>query len=98
MEVGQKEADVIGHPHSRGVRKLALHQWLHRLPSPHRRGAHVLDDSTEVNAWLELIKWRGAFNELVTFFYDSFAVMAGRAGEFFGLQQGMYDSCGVSVS
>jgi hypothetical protein len=47
---------------------------------------------------LELIKQREAFDELVTFFYDSFAVMASHAGEFFGLQQGMYDSYGVRFS
>ena len=37
-------------------------------------------------------------DELVAFFFDSFVVMVGHAGEFFGLQQGMYDSYRVSVS
>jgi hypothetical protein len=49
--------------------------------------------------WLELIKRRDTFDELVAFFYDSFAMMMmGHVGEFFGLQQGIYDSCGVSAS
>jgi hypothetical protein len=32
-----------------------------------------------------LIKWRGAFDELVAFFYDPFMVMVGRVREFFSL-------------
>lgn len=47
--------------------------------------------------WLELIERRDAFYELVAFFYDSFAVMAGRVGAFFDLQQGLYDSYKVYV-
>lgn len=57
-----------------------------------------MDNGPEADARLELIKRRGAFDELVSFFHDSFAVIAGHAGEFFGLQQGMCDSCGVSVN
>jgi hypothetical protein len=69
-----------------------------QLPSHRQWGTHVLDDGPEVDVWLELIKQRGAFDELVTFFYDSFTVMASHAGEFFGLRQGMYDSYRVRFS
>ena len=57
-----------------------------------------MDDGPKADAWLELIKRRDTFDELVTFFYDSFTVIAGSMGKFFALQQGMYDSYGVSVS
>ena len=43
------------------------------------------------------MKRRGTFDELVAFFYDSFVEMTGRAGEFFGLQQGIYDSYEVRI-
>jgi hypothetical protein len=46
----------------------------------------VLDDGPERDTWLELMKWCGIIDELVTFFYDSFMEMTGHAGEFFGLQ------------
>jgi hypothetical protein len=39
-----------------------------------------------------------AFDELVAFFYDYFAMMTNHAGEFFGLQQGIYDSCEASAN
>lgn len=45
----------------------------------------MLNDGPEVDVWLELMKQRGAFDELVTFFYGSFADMMGHAGEFFSL-------------
>ena len=60
-------------------------------------GGHVLDDGPEADAWLELVKQHGAFDELAAFFYDSFTEMMGHAGMFFGLQQGIYDSCGVRI-
>lgn len=50
------------------------------------RGLYVLDDGPKEDAWLELMKRRGAFNELIAFFYDSFTEMMVRAGVFFGLQ------------
>jgi hypothetical protein len=43
------------------------------------------------------MKWRGAFDELVAFFYDSFMEMTGHMGEFFSLQWGIYDSNEVRV-
>jgi hypothetical protein len=46
----------------------------------------MLNDGPEIDAWLELMKQRDAFDELVAFFYDSFVDMMGRTGEFFGLQ------------
>ncbi|CAD6265834.1 unnamed protein product [Miscanthus lutarioriparius] len=67
------------------------------LPLAPRReegGPHALDDGPVTDAWLELMKQRGAFDELVTFFYDSFGEMTGRTGEFFGLQHGISDSYG----
>ena len=45
----------------------------------------MLDDGPEADAWLELMKRRGAFDELVALFYDSFIEMMGHAGAFFGL-------------
>ena len=39
-------------------------------------------------------KW-GAIDELVAFFYDSLSGMMSQAEEFFGLQQGVYNSCKV---
>ena len=53
--------------------------------APPAGGPHVLDDGPKADTWLELIKWRSTFDELVTFFYDSFTVMACHAGEFFSL-------------
>ena len=38
----------------------------------------MLDDGPKADKWSELIKRRGAFDELVAFFYDSFTVMVGR--------------------
>jgi hypothetical protein len=57
-----------------------------------------LDDGPEADVWLELMKRHGAFDKLVAFFYDSFIEMIGYAGSFFGLQQGIYDSCGVRTN
>jgi hypothetical protein len=37
------------------------------------------------------------FRELVAFFYDSFAEIMRRAGEFFSLQQEIYDSCVIRI-
>ena len=45
----------------------------------------MLDDNPKVDVWLELMKGHDAFNELVAFFYDSFAEMMGHVGTFFGL-------------
>lgn len=58
-------------------------------------GPHALDDGPKADVWLEMMKRRGAFDELVVFFYDSFTEMTGHVGEFFGLQQGIYASYGV---
>jgi hypothetical protein len=55
------------------------------LLTPLTEGPHVLDDGPEANVWSELVQRHGAFDELVSFFYDSFAVMASRTREFFGL-------------
>lgn len=44
-----------------------------------------MDDGPKADAWLELMKRCGTFDELVAFFYDSFTEMTGRVGEFFGL-------------
>ena len=57
-----------------------------------------MNDGLEVDAWLEIMEWRGTIDRMVAFFYNSFAVMVGHASEFFGLQQEMYNSCGVSVN
>jgi len=54
-------------------------------------------DGPEADAWLELMKQCDTFDKLVTIFYDSFTEMTGLAGAFFGLQQGIYDSCGVRI-
>lgn len=53
----------------------------------------MLDDGLETDAWIELIEWRAAFDELVTFFYNSFAAMTRHAGEFFHHQHGLYNTC-----
>ncbi|CAD6333831.1 unnamed protein product [Miscanthus lutarioriparius] len=46
-----------------------------------RGGPHMLDDGPKADTWLELMKWRGAFDELVAFFYDSIAEMMGPYGD-----------------
>lgn len=58
----------------------------------------MLDDGPEANAWLGLMEKRGAIGELVAFFYDSLSSMMGWVEEFFGLQQGVYESCEVHAS
>lgn len=60
-------------------------------------GPHMLNDSLKADAWLELMKWHGTFDELVAFFYDSFAEMTVHAGEFFYHHQGIYDSYEVRI-
>lgn len=44
----------------------------------------MLNDGPEADAWLELMKGRDAFDEMVAFFYDSIE-MTGHVGEFFSL-------------
>lgn len=56
-----------------------------------------MDDGHKMDAWLKVMKRRNAFDELVAFFHDSFVVVMGHVGEFFGLHQQIYYSCGVSV-
>ena len=55
------------------------------FPTPPVGGPHALDDSPKADAWLELMKRRGTFDELVAFFYDSIIEMARHIGAFFGL-------------
>lgn len=57
----------------------------------------MLDDGTEADTRLELMKRHCAVDELVAFFYDSFTEMTGHVGEFFGLHQVIYDSYGVRI-
>ena len=67
------------HPYTRGGRRL----FIDDSTNPHcvvGEGLDILDDGPKVDAWLELMEQRGAFDELVTFFYDSFSLMAGHAG------------------
>lgn len=79
----QVEAAVAGVSPLVRHREAASSSMAGFVPAVSLGGLHVLDDGPKANAWLELIQRREAFDELVTFFYDSFTAMAGRAGEFF---------------
>lgn len=57
----------------------------------------MLDDGPEMDTWLEPMKRCDTFDEMVAFFYDSFVETMGHVGEFFILQQQIYDSCGVRI-
>ena len=35
------------------------------------RRPHVLNDGLEVDAWLEIMEWRGTIDRMVAFFYNS---------------------------
>ncbi|CAD6214984.1 unnamed protein product [Miscanthus lutarioriparius] len=65
------------------------------LPPSPMGGLHVLDDGPKADAWPELIQWCEAFNELVTFFYNSFTAMIGRTETLAAFPEEVRASLGV---